>query len=46
MNPPILVIYLGDLVGLACALLGFALVGVYALVVKITELSKKRKNRQ
>lgn len=47
MNPPVhLVINLGDLVGLTCALLLASAAGLYVLAGKASELLKKRKNRQ
>lgn len=47
MNPPVhLVINLGDLVGLALALLLMSAVGLYVLADKVSELLEKRKNRQ
>lgn len=47
MNPPVhLVINLGDLVGLTCALLLASAVGLYVLAGKVSELLERRKNRQ
>lgn len=47
MNPPVhLVINLGDLVGLTCALLLVSAVGLYVLAGKVGELLEKRRNRQ
>jgi hypothetical protein len=46
MKPPILMIDLGDLVGLACALLLMSVVGLWVLADKLAAMRKKRKNRQ
>lgn len=47
MNPPVhLVINLGDLVGLTCALLLASAMGLYVLAGKVGELLEKRRNRQ
>lgn len=47
MNPPVhLVINLGDLAGLALALLFMSAVGLYVLAGKVGEWLERRKNRQ
>jgi hypothetical protein len=46
MNPPVLVINLGDLIGLALALLLMSALGLYVLAGKASEWLKRRKNRQ